>query len=326
MNASDKQIGQFLAARFDSQRHRESAFEVGTRLGITCFGSTYLLLSCVPQVISAMLSRWRWGWLTPTLQYLGGVFLCTTLAVVFFALVMRLLARSQGALDSAKSFFVRGYLIGAVAGAGWSFWEAFAPRSISAFNLWALFSEEITKAALLMGSGTAVVATLVGVVLANSRQATREQRDAWKTRPEPWETTLQESYDRQLAKDDDEMGRPMQIGIGRMLILTAAIACLIAMPNMVHQLFRDAIENSRSQLLETRTSEQVEQLYASYSLGVRVAVATVSIFIAPYLAWVIIRGPDAFRRMRGAIQRWRRFRREKRLVNELGKLRLEPGP
>ena len=102
----------------------------------------------------------------------------------------------------------------------------------------------------------------------------------------------------------------MQFGIRRMLILTAALACLIAIPNMVHRLFRGAIENSRPQLLETRTSDQIEQHYASYSLGVRVAVTTGSIFIVPYIAWVIIRGPGVFRRMRSDIHRWRCFRGE----------------
>ena len=101
----------------------------------------------------------------------------------------------------------------------------------------------------MIGCGTAMVAALDGVVLANSRQAIREQSGALKARTEYWECTLQASYDRQLAMTDGRIGRPTQFVIRRMLILTAAIACLVSIPNMVHRLCRSAIENPRPELL-----------------------------------------------------------------------------
>lgn len=112
---------------------------------------------------------------------------------------MHLFAHSEGALDFAKLFFMRGYLLGAVAGPGWRFGDALAPSSMDTVDLRARLSDRIARTARLIGCGTAMVADSGEVLLANSRQATRQQSDALKGRTEPWECTMQASYDRQLA-------------------------------------------------------------------------------------------------------------------------------
>jgi hypothetical protein len=294
-NEADTLHEQIVRALEVDQGHNDSAFGTGAVCGAIGYGIVLLIFYLLPALwlVWDTQSSWRMI-ISPAITLSGWTMVGAVVGGLLLRALSATLASSWRTLQGAVQGMATGYAVGAMVGAGYVFLRTVVSSGQTIDFVWIVHSVSVTISSIMIGSTFAVFGGLVGSVVAQPRTTLRSN-DARSpsTEQSNSQSELQATADKNVTK------ARFQIGITRMLVLTAAIAAMIAIP--AHILGR---------LLKIR------QL-GDNAIAFEVMMVAVVLLMSTFVTWAIIRGPTIYSRVTDAWLGWRELKTHRHELERL---------
>ncbi len=276
--------------RHEIRRHQppvDSPFLSGAIAGALIAFCIYALLKYVPAMCSfagGMLGFLDSSWhLLFWMAVLGGSFGAVTLWLLSVTV-----SRLQVTLDAARSGFYAGGIAGAVFGAAIVIGRELSSSSTGILLNWNLYSTEITISSMAFAAIGAAMSSAAFALWCRPKKLAEPTPELIFVDDE--NRGIKAPRFDLLRRDHDRNKIRIQFGVKRLMALTALCGALIGFPSFIYR-----------QLILLPKIEP-------YELAFVVILVAIPFFALPYGLWVVLRGPNVFKRLVSAIRAWKDLR------------------
>lgn len=277
-----------IAVELDRRRN-EDVFAGGAVCGGLCYAIVLLIFAFLPAIWSSGGLPGSWGFnFSAVIRLLTGTLIGALAGGVLLWLRTATLTSSRAALQGAMWGMAIGFSVGALLGASFVFLRSGLSISQAINFVWLAQGERVAYTSIMFGSALAFFGSLAGSHLA------KPQAGMHPSDPRARSVQLLPS---------DRPGEPKtryQFGIKRILILSAAVALVIAIP---------------AQLL-VRVMK-VSQLGRN-AIAFEIMIVLCVLLMLTVVTWAVMRGPTVYTRLASAFVRWRGLKQNRDELKQWG--------
>jgi hypothetical protein len=275
LSAEDELPEEIVLALESVYDPRDGAFRTGAVCGAIGYGIVYLIFEFLPDVWLTWSLQGSWRlFISPTVTFAAWAFIGSLLGGLLLWALSATLASSRSAVRGAVWGMVTGYAVGALVGTGYVVLRTVILGGQTMEFVWTAHGAAVAGSSITLGSIFAVIGSLIGSIVAQPRAVARS-KDACS------------QGEAQASAENNVTKARFQIGITRMLVLTAAIAVVIAIPAHIF-----------SRLM------RVGQL-VSYSIVFEILIVLTVVLVVMLVMWPVMRGPTIHSRLIDSLVSWR---------------------